>query len=80
MCFVIINEKKEKTIVCEKNSDFHRKTLNVQLSHFRQPGLGNYGNEGAAHGYTDMSQQTAGRFSAPATPNPFSSTGGNPFG
>ncbi|XP_022965600.1 probable ADP-ribosylation factor GTPase-activating protein AGD14 [Cucurbita maxima] len=47
---------------------------------YRHPGLGNYGNEGVAHGYTDMSQQTAGRFPAPATPNPFSSTGGNPFG
>ncbi|XP_008458192.2 probable ADP-ribosylation factor GTPase-activating protein AGD14 [Cucumis melo] len=47
---------------------------------YRHPGLGNYGNEGATSVYTDMSQQTAGRFTAPATPNPFSSTGGNPFG
>ncbi|XP_022157559.1 probable ADP-ribosylation factor GTPase-activating protein AGD14 [Momordica charantia] len=47
---------------------------------YRHPGLGNYGNQGAAHGYTDMGQQTASRFTAPATPNPFSSMGGNPFG
>ncbi|XP_038890019.1 probable ADP-ribosylation factor GTPase-activating protein AGD14 isoform X3 [Benincasa hispida] len=47
---------------------------------YRHPGLSNYGNEGAANAYTDMSQQTGGRFSAPADPNPFSSTGGNPFG
>jgi hypothetical protein len=36
--------------------------------------------EGAAFGSLNVDQQIAGRFSAPATPTPFPSVGGNPFG
>ncbi|XP_068337223.1 probable ADP-ribosylation factor GTPase-activating protein AGD14 [Pyrus communis] len=43
-------------------------------------GAGGFGTDGASFGSLNMDQQLAGRFSAPATPNPFSSTGGNPFG
>ncbi|PRQ46617.1 putative Arf GTPase activating protein [Rosa chinensis] len=43
-------------------------------------GAGGFGAEGAAFGSLNMDQQPVGRFSAPATPNPFPSTGGNPFG
>lgn len=42
--------------------------------------MGGFGNDGAAFGSSNMDQQLAGRFSAPATPNPYSSVGGNPFG
>nr|POE81244.1 isoform 2 of probable adp-ribosylation factor gtpase-activating protein agd14 [Quercus suber] len=43
-------------------------------------GLGGLGNDGAAFSSLNMDQQLAGRFSAPATPNPYSSASGNPFG
>ncbi|XP_050368783.1 probable ADP-ribosylation factor GTPase-activating protein AGD14 [Argentina anserina] len=43
-------------------------------------GAGGFGAEGAAFGALNMDQQQVGRFSAPATPNPFPSAGGNPFG
>lgn len=43
-------------------------------------GLGGLGNDGAAFSSFNMDQQLAGRFSAPATPNPYSSASGNPFG
>ncbi|KAJ7973886.1 Arf GTPase activating protein [Quillaja saponaria] len=43
-------------------------------------GLGGFGTEGAAFGFSNPDQHLAGRFSAPSTPNPFSSVGGNPFG
>ncbi|GMI83953.1 hypothetical protein HRI_002064600 [Hibiscus trionum] len=42
--------------------------------------LGGIGSE-ASYGFTNTDQHVAGRFSAPATPQPFSSVGGgNPFG
>ncbi|XP_021275696.1 probable ADP-ribosylation factor GTPase-activating protein AGD14 [Herrania umbratica] len=34
----------------------------------------------ASFGFVNADQQVAGRFSAPTTPQPFSSVGGNPFG
>ncbi|KAF3441938.1 hypothetical protein FNV43_RR15854 [Rhamnella rubrinervis] len=43
-------------------------------------GGGGLGTEGTAFGSLNLDQQLAGRFSAPATPSPFSSVGGNPFG
>ncbi|KAJ7969636.1 Arf GTPase activating protein [Quillaja saponaria] len=43
-------------------------------------GLGGFVTEGAAFGFSNPDQHLAGRFSAPSTPNPFSSVGGNPFG
>lgn len=46
----------------------------------RHQGVGGFGNDGAAFGSLNMDQQLAGRLSAPATPNHFSSVGGNPFG
>ncbi|KAE7998770.1 hypothetical protein FH972_003281 [Carpinus fangiana] len=50
------------------------------MPYSRHQGVGGFGNDGAAFGSLNMDQQLAGRFSAPATPNPFSSVGGNPFG
>ncbi|XWS72002.1 hypothetical protein CRYUN_Cryun02cG0003300 [Craigia yunnanensis] len=41
--------------------------------------IGGIGSE-ASFGFVNTDQQVAGRFSAPATPQPFSSVGGNPFG
>ncbi|XWS69868.1 hypothetical protein CRYUN_Cryun03dG0000900 [Craigia yunnanensis] len=41
--------------------------------------IGGIGSE-ASFGFVNTDQQLAGRFSAPATPQPFSSVGGNPFG
>ncbi|XVE70365.1 hypothetical protein DITRI_Ditri10aG0066800 [Diplodiscus trichospermus] len=41
--------------------------------------IGGIGSEGS-FGSVNSDQQVAGRFSAPATPQPFSSVGGNPFG
>ncbi|KAM2193674.1 hypothetical protein ACFX1R_027934 [Malus domestica] len=43
-------------------------------------GAGGFGTGGASFGSLNVDQQLAGRFSAPATPNPFPSAGGNPFG
>ncbi|XP_048321171.2 probable ADP-ribosylation factor GTPase-activating protein AGD14 isoform X2 [Ziziphus jujuba] len=43
-------------------------------------GVPGFGSEGAAFGSLNLDQQLAGRFSAPSTPSPFSSVGGNPFG
>ncbi|XP_038698552.1 probable ADP-ribosylation factor GTPase-activating protein AGD14 isoform X2 [Tripterygium wilfordii] len=43
-------------------------------------GIGGFGSEGGGFGSVNMDQQLAGRFSAPSTPQPFSSVGGNPFG
>ncbi|KAJ6731422.1 hypothetical protein OIU79_002694 [Salix purpurea] len=42
--------------------------------------VGGFGSDGAAFGAVNMDQQVASRFSAPPTPQPFSSVGGNPFG
>ncbi|ONH98079.1 hypothetical protein PRUPE_7G227900 [Prunus persica] len=39
-----------------------------------------FGSEGSAFASLNTDQQLIGRFSAPATPNPYSSAGGNPFG
>ncbi|CAB4318816.1 unnamed protein product [Prunus armeniaca] len=39
-----------------------------------------FGSEGSAFASLNTDQQQIGRFSAPATPNPYSSAGGNPFG
>ncbi|KAF8407018.1 hypothetical protein HHK36_006140 [Tetracentron sinense] len=47
---------------------------------FGHQGIGGYGSDGAVFGTLNTNQQLAGRFSAPATPNSFSSVGGNPFG
>ncbi|XVF34798.1 hypothetical protein REPUB_Repub18cG0089400 [Reevesia pubescens] len=41
--------------------------------------IGGIGSE-ASFGFVNTDQQVADRFSAPATPQPFSSVGGNPFG
>ena len=46
----------------------------------RHQAVGGFGRDGAAFGPSNMNQQLGGRFSAPATPNSFSSMGGNPFG
>nr|XP_011458060.1 PREDICTED: probable ADP-ribosylation factor GTPase-activating protein AGD14 isoform X1 [Fragaria vesca subsp. vesca]XP_011458085.1 PREDICTED: probable ADP-ribosylation factor GTPase-activating protein AGD14 isoform X1 [Fragaria vesca subsp. vesca] len=43
-------------------------------------GAGGFSAEGAAFGSLNMVHQPVGRYSAPATPNPFPSAGGNPFG
>ncbi|XP_038695871.1 probable ADP-ribosylation factor GTPase-activating protein AGD14 isoform X2 [Tripterygium wilfordii] len=51
---------------------------NMQLSGHQ--GIGGYSSEGAGFGSVNMDQRLAGRFSAPPTPQPFSSVGGNPFG
>ncbi|KAF2286884.1 hypothetical protein GH714_034649 [Hevea brasiliensis] len=51
---------------------------NMPLS--RPQGVGGFSTEGGAFGAINMDQRLAGRFSAPATPSPFSSVGGNPFG
>lgn len=40
---------------------------------------GNFGTD-TGFGFVNMDQQLGGRFSAPATPQPFPSFGGNPFG
>ncbi|KAJ4847584.1 hypothetical protein Tsubulata_033378 [Turnera subulata] len=42
--------------------------------------IGGFGSEGATFGAINMDQQVGGRYSAPPTPQPFSSVGGNPFG
>ncbi|XP_042490602.1 methyl-CpG-binding domain protein 6 [Macadamia integrifolia] len=47
---------------------------------FGHRGAGGFGNDGAAFGNLGMDQHLAGRYSQPATPNSFSSVGGNPFG
>ncbi|BBH08398.1 Nuclear shuttle protein-interacting GTPase [Prunus dulcis] len=39
-----------------------------------------FGSEGSAFASLNTDQQLIGRFSAPATPNPYLSAGGNPFG
>uniref|UniRef100_A0A5B7AP74 Putative ADP-ribosylation factor GTPase-activating protein AGD14 isoform X1 n=1 Tax=Davidia involucrata TaxID=16924 RepID=A0A5B7AP74_DAVIN len=46
----------------------------------RQQGVVGFGSEGAAFGSLHSNQQLGGIYSAPATPNTFSSVGGNPFG
>ncbi|KAJ0091183.1 hypothetical protein Patl1_13204 [Pistacia atlantica] len=51
---------------------------NIPLS--RQQGVGGFGSEVAGFGLMNPDQLPAGRYSAPATQQPFSSTGGNPFG
>ncbi|XP_044464324.1 probable ADP-ribosylation factor GTPase-activating protein AGD14 isoform X2 [Mangifera indica] len=51
---------------------------NISLS--GQQGVGGFGSQGAGFSLMNPEQQLAGRYSAPATPQPFSSTGGNPFG
>ncbi|KAJ9183404.1 hypothetical protein P3X46_007264 [Hevea brasiliensis] len=51
---------------------------NMPLS--RPQGVGGFSTEGGAFRAINMDQRLAGRFSAPATPSPFSSVGGNPFG
>ncbi|XP_039684783.1 probable ADP-ribosylation factor GTPase-activating protein AGD14 isoform X1 [Medicago truncatula] len=45
----------------------------------RHQGIGTFGNEGAAFGFSNIDQQLNGRSSASATLNPFPA-GGNPFG
>lgn len=52
-------------------------TSNIPFSGQR---VGGFSTEGAAFGAINMDQPVAGRFSAPATPSPFSSVQGNPFG
>eukprot|EP00262_Sarcandra_glabra_P002995 TRINITY_DN1342_c0_g1_i1.p1 TRINITY_DN1342_c0_g1~~TRINITY_DN1342_c0_g1_i1.p1 ORF type:complete len:722 (-),score=138.14 TRINITY_DN1342_c0_g1_i1:441-2483(-) len=53
----------------------------INMPHFGHQGIGGgFGSEGAAFGIIGMDQQPAGRYSQPATPNSFSSLGGNPFG
>ncbi|XP_042486073.1 mucin-17-like isoform X2 [Macadamia integrifolia] len=47
---------------------------------FGYQGSGGFGNDGASSGSLNMDQQLPGRYSQPATPNSFSSLGGNPFG
>ncbi|XP_043703700.1 probable ADP-ribosylation factor GTPase-activating protein AGD14 isoform X2 [Telopea speciosissima] len=47
---------------------------------FGHQGSGGFGNDGAAFGSLNTDQQLPGRYSQPATPNSFSSLGGNPFG
>ncbi|KAL5572696.1 hypothetical protein UlMin_022293 [Ulmus minor] len=44
------------------------------------PGAGGLVPQASAFGSLNMDPQQAGRYSAPSTPSPFSSTGGNPFG
>ncbi|XP_041007423.1 LOW QUALITY PROTEIN: probable ADP-ribosylation factor GTPase-activating protein AGD14 [Juglans microcarpa x Juglans regia] len=46
----------------------------------RNEGVRSFGNGAAAPASLNVDQQQAGRFSAPANPDPFSSAGGNPFG
>ncbi|XP_044471902.1 probable ADP-ribosylation factor GTPase-activating protein AGD14 isoform X2 [Mangifera indica] len=46
----------------------------------RQQGVGGFGRDRAGFGPMEPDQQMAGRYSAPAIPQPFSSTEGNPFG
>jgi len=45
----------------------------------RHQGIGTFGNEGAAFGFSNIDQQLNGRPSASTTLNPFPA-GGNPFG
>ncbi|GAV86119.1 ArfGap domain-containing protein [Cephalotus follicularis] len=43
-------------------------------------GVGGFGSESTSYGSINTDHQFAGRFAAPAAPQPFSSVGGNPFG
>ncbi|WJZ94630.1 hypothetical protein VitviT2T_013470 [Vitis vinifera] len=54
--------------------------MHSNLPHPGHQAVGGFGRDGAAFGPSNMNQQLGGRFSAPATPNSFSSMGGNPFG
>ncbi|XP_022755064.1 probable ADP-ribosylation factor GTPase-activating protein AGD14 isoform X2 [Durio zibethinus] len=59
-----------------------RPFLGAQLPNNLPPAshqIGSIGS-GASFGFVNTDQQVAGRFSAPATPQPYSSVGGNPFG
>lgn len=42
--------------------------------------MGGLGSEGASFGFMNPDPQLAGRLSASATPQAFTSVGGNPFG
>ncbi|XP_004512854.1 uncharacterized protein [Cicer arietinum] len=46
----------------------------------RHQGIGTFGTEGAAFGFSNIDQQLTGRLSTSATLNPFPAAGGNPFG
>ncbi|GMI97709.1 NSP (nuclear shuttle protein)-interacting GTPase [Hibiscus trionum] len=59
-----------------------RPHLGAQLPNNLPPSshqIGGIGNE-ASFGFVNTDQQVAGRFPAPATPQPFPAVGGNPFG
>ncbi|KAF8393326.1 hypothetical protein HHK36_021567 [Tetracentron sinense] len=61
-------------------SSYMGEQIPSDMQSFGHQGVGGSGIDGAVFGTLNTNQQLAGRYSAPATPNSFSSVGGNPFG